>query len=340
MQISPLKNPLKPPRVEGYRYGLLSDRNTTIGNSLQLIETEDRPFARLSILGETSATPTDPEQEVSPDNPQTLSSLTSFEMFESSKNLMRVDQTFPKTASGVTISYDPVTQEFTLNGTASAGAMVDIFNDATKKYRYKIGKNRTLSIIRVSGTNSDTIQMYHNYGVNGGTESNNFLATLSSAANSITSSRTAAAEETSSKIYLYFATGRVFTNLKIKLQIEIGDASAWEPSGIYTTAPITLKDTLDNQLTLASYLTDHDKIVKVGGKWYHRQYISFKADATERADYADVLATPVDTELCTADQTALNEIEAAGTFAGITNIMLSTPIGKIKVEQWSKSAMR
>ena len=36
----------------------------------------------------------------------------------------------------------------------------------------------------------------------------------------------------------------------------------------------------------------------------------------------------------------LDEIEAAGTFDGITNISLSTPIGKIKVEQWSKSAMR
>jgi hypothetical protein len=351
MQISPIKRPLKPPRVEGYQYGLLSDRNNTIGNSLQLIETEDRPFARLSILGETSATPTDPEQEVSPDNPQTLSSLTSFEMFESFKNLMRVDQTFPKTASGVTISYDPVTQEFTLNGTASAGAMVDIFNDATKKYRYKIGKNRTLSIIRVSGTNSDTIQMYHNYGVNGGTESNNFLATLSSAANSITSSRTAAAEETSSKIYLYFATGRVFTNLKIKLQIEIGDASAWEPSGIYTTAPITLKDTANNQLSLCGRALTYnangtpatwygqDKIVKKSdGKWYHRKMGEFEADATSRADFWKLIATPVDTELAAADQTALASVEK--TFSGITNIMLSTPIGKIKVEQWSKSAMR
>ncbi|MDD4564763.1 MAG: hypothetical protein PHE79_04730 [Eubacteriales bacterium] len=43
-------------------------------------------------------------------------------------------------------------------------------------------------------------------------------------------------------------------------------------------------------------------------------------------------SSAVDTELCTSDQTALNEAEAAGTFDGLTNIMLSSELGQVYVK--------
>jgi hypothetical protein len=134
-------------------------------------------------------------------------------------------------------------------------------------------------------------------------------------------------------VIFFVKKDKVVSNLTLYPQVEVGSsATNYEPyQGI--TKTISLKDTTDTQLYLASYLTDCDKIVKKSdGKWYHRQYIDFKVDATTRSDYADILDPPVDTELCTADQTALNEIEAQGTFDGTTNIMLSTEAGEVSVE--------
>jgi hypothetical protein len=53
MIISPLKNAHKPPQVEAFQYGKLSDRQNTRGNSLSLVETEEGQFDLLEFPGQT-----------------------------------------------------------------------------------------------------------------------------------------------------------------------------------------------------------------------------------------------------------------------------------------------
>ncbi len=291
MQISPIKRPLKPPRVEGYQYGLLSDRNNTIGNSLQLIETEDRPFAHLSILGETSATPTDPEQEVSPDNPQTLTSLTSFDYIAENAD---ASETITKSISLKDTS-DNQLEARGIPLTYNADGSV-----ATWAAQDKVGKG------------SDSIWYLEGQLTEG---------------------------------LLGVPKAMVTTYPNVDYAIISKPTNITGYNSTYTCGKLLCSHGIQTEANFG-VSTDVGKLNVTPSKtnfWFGFPKGTVLADAITALSGAKIiyqLATPTTTELCAADQTALNEAETAGTFAGITNISLSTPIGKIKVEQWSKSAMR
>jgi hypothetical protein len=87
------------------------------------------------------------------------------------------------------------------------------------------------------------------------------------------------------------------------------------------------------------YGSNKNRLVFCFAKGKYANLAAAQADLAGTLIYC-TLVTPADTELSTADQTALNSI--AKTFAGTTNIMLSTDIGQVYVElsQWSDSAKR
>lgn len=252
---------------------------------------------------------------VSPSDPQTLTSLTSFDYVLRGKNLINVNDISRTAGATYTLNSDGTMAVVT--GGSAVACNIDM-SDKIKTGTFTIQNisGQTLYVQKSSSdyTTSCAVGATKTFTYNGG-----YLRIL----------------------FANFAANTTYT---VKLQLETGStATTWEAYKS-VTATISCKDTLGNQKTLAgrvaAYKTDgtpatfigQDEIVKVNGVWYHRQNGAFEADATTRADFWNLLADPIDTELCAADQTALNLAESTGTFSGIANIMLSTEIGQIYIK--------
>ena len=195
---------------------------------------------------------------VSSDHPQTLTSLTSFDVFDGGKNLHRHDVTFPITFAGITIDYDGTTGEYIFNGTTTKAMTIIIANTAVSAV--KQGKPYTASIRTTGGSASAgriaylnrlvpasfSISLYYGETIKSGTiiPTENYINDYV-------------------RVYLSEA-GIVYNNYKIKLQLEqSASVSDWElPLPSVTSLPIhvPLRDTSDNQLELrgipATYNTD------------------------------------------------------------------------------------
>jgi hypothetical protein len=412
MIISPLKNAHKPPQVEAFQYGKLSDRQNTRGNSLSLVETEEGQFDLLEFPGQTQGrivifgtntmtttgadwpytasdvltisgcqitannktatvvsvsgktmtfaastfTPavetqgsitdgTDVYQiTVDPGHPQTLASQTSFDLTLSNKNMlpMPTQASDFNLVSGATVSYSGGV--LVLTSTANYGFVL----------KYLTLKPNTQYTLSANGYKSASAYGFINI-ISGHAGSGTGLGSATMATSVSTKSitfTTPASGLVTVRIEAVYETGAGHIVYFNWLQLEKG-ASATDyvvREGITVTVPLR-KASDNSQLTLAgrvlTYKADgspdtwygYDQIIKKSdGKWYHRKNGEFHADATTRTDFWYLLGAPVDTELSAADQTALNSAEKS--FAGITNIMLSTALGQVHVDQWSKAARR
>ncbi len=367
------------------------------------------------IRARTLATPTDPEQEVSPDNPQTLTSLTSFDYQVSGVNLFDINSVLHRDATKWSLDDDwHVTTNY------SGG-------EWRQSIPVKSGLKISASLVgKYVGTSSGGYKgIWAKEPLTATTIPSDLkiafdLLTTSSAESTIKTENLTVPDGYTYLILYTLCNASTGIFYFKNLQVEIGStATTYEPyTGI--TKTITLKDTLGNQLE-ARTVNDSvgneilDCIVKINDKWYLENdtgYVKITQD-TELAEYmmiktntiavsvtstrqvgsipailinsnisayyaniwnTDVegvssfgndsgrmvgfrinrsrlatndlagakqylisvgaeavynLRVPTYTELCAADQTALNEAEAAGTFDGITNIMLSTPIGQV-----------
>jgi hypothetical protein len=390
MIISPLKNAHKPPQVEAFQYGKLSDRQNTRGNSLSLVETEEGQFDLLEFPGQTQGRivifGTNTMTTTGADWPYTASDVLTISGCQITAN--------NKTATVVSVSGKTMT--FAASTFTPAVETQGSITDGTDVYQITVdpGHPQTLASqtsfdLAVSGKNilsclleagywststgaktsssahvrsSDYIvakpnasYAFRGFNLVGGVtfqllcydQSKTYLGNVSGGT-TITGGRRFTTLPNTAYITFYYSQ----TAITDSVQIEIGLAvTAYEPyTGVTVTVPLR-KASDNSQMTLAgrvlTYKADgspdtwygYDQIIKKSdGKWYHRKNGEFHADATTRADFWYLLGTPVDTELSAADQTALTAAEKS--FAGTTNIMLSTALGQVRVDQWSKAARR
>jgi hypothetical protein len=261
---------------------------------------------------------------VSPTGPQVLTSITNFDYYVSGKNAFN-------TTWEVGAILDATGQN-------SAGT-----NNARTAGYIPVKPNGQYVISMTLATAIPELKIYY-YDKN-----KNFIG-LESAGNVLTRTYTINPLARFVRFRTYRSGGTDI--IPTKTQLETGTVATTYEAYQGVTASVPLKDTSNNQLILAGRALTYnangtpatwygrDQVIKkTDGKWYHRKNGAFEANATERADFWNLI-TPVDTELSAADQTALNSI--AKTFAGTTNIMLSTDIGQVYVElsQWSDSAKR
>jgi hypothetical protein len=155
----------------------------------------------------------------SPDNIRTISGKASVTVRQPKKNL--VDPLISGSAkNGVTLTYDPVTQEITLNGTCTTNNTTWSFTNI----KDAIAEAHVLSLQYVSGTRTLTgfnaVQMAES----GWTNAKSVTFPASGTAQTTTSAARAYVDRS-----IRVDAGSVFTNYKFKLQIEYGaTATAWE----------------------------------------------------------------------------------------------------------------
>lgn len=251
------------------------------GNSIQILDTIDAPFAELEILGETLATPTDPEQEVSPDNPQTLSSLTSFDYTAENAD---ASETITKSISlkdtsdnqlearGIPATYNP-------DGSVATWAVQDKIVKGTDG-KWKLNGNTQ----KVTYNGSETWAYY------GASADSKYVYTVYTNDGEM---------RYGSSMCSHFSNKAVVSGSLVVGQYRDGVGADKR------------RFLCSDQATVADFKT-----------WL----------ALNNITLVYKLSTPTYTELCAADQTALNEIEAQGTFDGTTNIMLSTEVGEVNVK--------
>jgi hypothetical protein len=261
------------------------------GNTVQILDTVEAPFAELKILGETVATPTDPLQEVSPDNPQTLDSLGGFDI---TTNNVDESETITKTitlkdtsdnqleARGIPLTYNPDGSVATWLAQDRIVKVDGVWGleGNVKKYSYTV----PLLLYQQTYFGEDYSMGYFQFLDRSYSSSKNILCNILPTKD--------------------FTTG-VTTAI-------IGRTA--DPNYTYIRVPISLTGVLTTDTTAEAIVKLRAYLLAKG------MYIYYETNS------------PTFTPLCTADQTALNEIEAQGTFDGTTNIMLSTEVGKVSVE--------
>lgn len=140
------------------------------------------------------------------------------------KNLWR-NTTLPKTEFGVTFTYDSENDEYILDGTATVTDNVYII--PSDKNLFAVSKNAKISVSawRLSGTNSKTFYPYIRSA--DAITIDVSLEMLSSTTNNTTFG---IPKENSicTQMYFFILKGTVFDNLRVKVQVEFGTATAWE----------------------------------------------------------------------------------------------------------------
>jgi hypothetical protein len=358
MQVSPIKSVIKWARLDAYRYSFLSDRQTTIGNSLTLTDTDDRELLYLKINGETvgkkavfgtdtvridgvaslaftagatltfagfaatanntvvtlssingflmtfptstftattelQGTITDGTSTVditvSPDNPQILTSQTSFDYMLNAENLARVasSKTFPYTNSGITYNYDDESI-ITVDGTTTTNTIREIWSIFDGNFaKIKKGQSYTLSIKKVDGSATGYLNFrIKEIGIQSGTSTER-TATLTSSGTEEHTTITPSEDVLLNRAFLINQEGAgiEFSDLKVMVGIFVGDNVGTDfklNRGV--TANILNQDTESNQLenrgipvtynpdgSVATWAAQ-DKIVKVDGVWKLRHY--------------------------------------------------------------------
>ena len=176
-----------------------------------------------TVASQASGTP-------SPTAPLAISGKSSVMVLRRGKNLFN-SALNGATLNGVTIRYDPATQEIMLNGTCMADNTVFYFLNAPQQ----MNAAHIYSTRYVSGSFSpvgfNSIQMFHTQGQSGcyiPTAADPLRIALIDGARSYTS------------MNIRIDAGSVFTNFKFKTQIELGaTATEWEPyvAQAYTLIP-------------------------------------------------------------------------------------------------------
>jgi hypothetical protein len=216
---------------------------------------------------------------VSPDHPQTLTSLSSFDLFSCNKNLAINTATFPVT-SELTLNYNNTTGEYTINGTSTAVRSL-VFATGSPLYKFKSGQKVTVSIIKTDGTiSAGEIRVHCQSGASNPT----YVDGFTSASTTVTRTNTLTQDWSITGLRFYIPSGTTCANLKVKIQIEINDAvTDWvKPQSIRQT--IDLKDTSSNPLEnrgipltynldgSSSQFSWQDQLIKkADGKWYFRR---------------------------------------------------------------------
>ena len=174
------------------------------------------------------------------------------------KNIFVVDNLTSKTANGVTISYNPQTQEIILNGTCT-----------TNNTTFTLSTNKTLP----AGTYT---QKYY---VTEGTATlvgcvfqDLFYQSLGT-----NPTTTTIAEARTNSFKFRCNSGSIFNNYKMKVQLEEGStATDWQPS------PQNISVPLPEGMELCKIGTYKDYIYKSGNKWYkHKEIGKVILDGTE-----------------------------------------------------------
>jgi hypothetical protein len=225
------------------------------------------PAATFTAATELQGTITDGTNTVniavSPDNPQVLTSLTSFDYLLRGKNLLRYPYTYSTIAtSGITFT-DNGDGSITINGTATADAY---FNLAASGAPLRVKKG-THTVSGGLSTNVKVVAQKVASYVRGSDTGSGVTYTL--------------AEDENEIAYILVINGYTASNIKVYPQLEKASSkSAWEAyQGV--TASITLKDTSNNQLelrgipatynadgTVATWAAQSKVVKKADGKWY------------------------------------------------------------------------
>jgi hypothetical protein len=247
------------------------------------------PAATFTAATEVQGTITDGTNTVniavSPDNPQTLTSLLNFDLISRTKNLL----TYPyydttQTLNGITFT-DNGDGSITVNGTATASAYFDFIHLGSQTAR-KIFKKGTYTL---SGGNSINCRVIFSHDAISHTSS--------------TSATTFVLENNvgDGTCYIYVPTGATISNVAIRPMLEFSSsATTWE-KGIDLPATVPLKDTSNNQLELrgipATFNVDgsvatwsaQDKVVKGSdGKWKLRRDIEQETVSGGTTGYTDL----------------------------------------------------
>jgi len=182
------------------------------------------------------------------------------------KNYVR-QKLLPITTVGITVTYDSLTDEYIINGTSTAG--VDIYLLPNPTYQFNLSLNQTcsLSIWKISGTNSGTIQLagYNLYDDLSGGSWGVSVALLTGDTYK-TNLYTAIKAGQIGKIRINIQSGITYTNLRVRFQVEKGIATSWErfipnsPSPDYISP---INSSADNGLTIRSTngVDTSDKVV-------------------------------------------------------------------------------
>ncbi len=251
---------------------------------------------------------------VSPDHPQTLTSLHSFDLSVSGKNLLKypyADTT--RTVSGVTFT-DNGDGSITINGTASA----DIYFDFVRSSSPLLVKNGT-------------------YALSGGVSSNLRVVFAKTPGSIIKGSDTGSGATfictTDENLYgfIQILSGATISNVRVYPQIEKGSVkSTWEQyQGITVTVP--LRDTLGNDLYAQGIVATRD----VAGNpltWAARDYVFKDTDGKWKlySDSKELVLNGAETWLASATITAgeyrfyttINDIQKA-TSVSVKGILIS-----------------
>ena len=181
------------------------------------IEAVEEPISDVKLEGDTQqeGTPT-------PNNPQNVEVVTGGQNVEIvGKNLLYSNLTYPFTINGVTVTKEE-DGSITLNGTQSGGAMHIIFNndffDSIKNY---VGREISISLT-TNGEGS-----FSNFGIKNGTATDILVLWSPSLSKTQTLNLN---NYTNIYFDIWFDNNsRTFVNYNIKPQVEVGNATTYEP---------------------------------------------------------------------------------------------------------------
>jgi hypothetical protein len=362
MIISPLKNAHKPPQVEAFQYGKLSDRQNTRGNSLSLVETEEGQFDLLEFPGQTQGRivifGTNTMTTTGADWPYTASDVLTISGCQITAN--------NKTATVVSVSGKTMT--FAASTFTPAVETQGSITDGTDVYQITVdpGHPQTLAsqtsfdltVRNADGSETITVTVPLRDTSNNQLQNRGIVATYNvDGSPSTFSVQCKIIKKTDGKWYL---------RNNIQKKIVVADNISALNTGLTNVDLVELSATFANDMTgygttdyyglsISTTISSPRNNVAIDfstSAWRHYTSTTKIIISVPKGTYANLAAAKAaltgievqyaiastDTELSPADQTALNAAEVS--FAGTTNIMLSTALGQVRVDQWSKAARR
>ena len=178
----------------------------------------DKPPVNADINGLQPFGKSTQDGEPSPENPvDNINIPPEFDLTVCGKNLWQHTRDLSQTVYGVKLTYDPITNEYTINGTATASASIYVKGTASGPSMIpSIGKRFILAGKHISGSSSGHLSI-----VVGRPEGNGTLHYIDFSTDVLSVSPILSSN--CNHLRFYFALGRVYNNLKFKVFLGYDD---------------------------------------------------------------------------------------------------------------------